>query len=82
MAKRSLKSIVYGIKEVYTNATNDTDTITYGNIEPKLEAALNGGSSGGAELNISYGETEPTDTSKLWIKANDPHSIKFSKDID
>lgn len=37
---------------------------------------------GGAELNISYGETEPNDTSKLWIKANEPRSIKFSKDID
>lgn len=47
MAKKSLKSIVYGIKEVYTNATKDTDMITYGNIEPKLEAALNSGSSGG-----------------------------------
>lgn len=82
MAKRSLKSIVYGIKEIYTTATKDAEVITYGNIEPKLEAALNSGSSGGAELNISYGETEPTDTSKLWIKANEPQSIKFSKDID
>lgn len=47
MAKRSLKSVVYGIKEVYTNATKDTEVITYGNIEPKLEAALNNDSSGG-----------------------------------
>ena len=47
MAKRSLKSIVYGIKEIYTNATKDAEVITYGNIEPKLEAALNSGSSGG-----------------------------------
>lgn len=47
MAKRSLKSIVYGIKEVYTNATKDAEVITYGNIEPKLEAALNSGSDGG-----------------------------------
>lgn len=47
MAKKSLKSIVYGIKEIYTNATKDTDMITYGNIEPKLEAALNNCSDGG-----------------------------------
>lgn len=47
MAKKSLKSIVYGIKEIYTNATEDAEVITYGNIEPKLEAALNSGSSGG-----------------------------------
>lgn len=47
MAKKSLKSIVYGIKEIYTTATKDAEVITYGNIEPKLEAALGSGSSGG-----------------------------------
>ena len=47
MAKRTLKSIVYGIKEIYVNATQDADTITYGNIEPKLDAALNSGGDGG-----------------------------------
>lgn len=40
------------------------------------------GQGSGAELNISYGEAEPADTSKLWIKASEPQNIKFSKDID
>lgn len=53
MAKKSLKSIVYGIKEVYTNATKDAEVITYGNIEPKLEAALNSGSSSGGYDGVS-----------------------------
>lgn len=65
MAKRSLKSIVYGIKEVYTNATKDAEVITYGNIEPKLEAALNSGGSGGYDgVSVipiqSVAETMPT----------------------
>ena len=34
-------------------------------------------SSGGASLNIAYGETPPEDTSKLWIKANEPNNIKI-----
>ena len=38
-------------------------------------------SSGGASLNIAYGETPPEDTSKLWIKANEPNNIKIGSDI-
>lgn len=47
MAKKSIKSIILGIKNIYVNATQDADTITYGNIEPKLDAALNSGGDGG-----------------------------------
>jgi N-acetylneuraminic acid mutarotase len=39
-------------------------------------------SGGGASLNIAYGETAPEDTSKLWIKANEPNSLVFKRDID
>lgn len=37
---------------------------------------------GGAELNIAYGDTEPDDTSKLWIKAEKPYSIAFNSSFD
>ena len=30
---------------------------------------------GGASLNIAYGDTEPTDTSKLWVKADEPSKV-------
>lgn len=33
---------------------------------------------GGAELNIAYGDTAPTDTSKLWIKSAKPANIEFA----
>ena len=33
---------------------------------------------GGAALNIAYGDTAPTDTSKLWIKASEPANLKFT----
>ena len=34
-------------------------------------------SSGGSELNIAYGNTAPEDTSKLWIKSEEPSNISF-----
>lgn len=33
--------------------------------------------SGGAKLNIAYGDTAPEDTSKLWIKSEEPSNISF-----
>ena len=32
---------------------------------------------GGGELNIAYGNTAPEDTSKLWIKSEEPSNISF-----
>lgn len=37
-------------------------------------------SSGGADLNIYYGDTAPEDTSKLWIKSSEPTNITFTAD--
>ena len=34
-------------------------------------------SGGGGELNIAYGNTAPEDTSKLWIKSEEPSNISF-----
>lgn len=39
-------------------------------------------SGGGATFNIAYGETPPEDTSKLWVKANEPNNIKIGSDIE
>ena len=33
-----------------------------------------------SNLNIHYGDTAPTDTSKLWIKSTEPESIEFIQD--
>lgn len=34
-------------------------------------------SGGGTELNIAYGQTAPSDTSKIWIKAEEPESLEI-----
>ena len=35
----------------------------------------------GAELNIAYGDTAPTDTSKLWIKSATPTKVKVTPNV-
>ena len=43
---------------------------------------IGGGSGGGgAEFNIAYGESEPTDTSKLWVKASEPAEVNVTTAI-
>lgn len=36
-----------------------------------------GGGGGGAELNIAYGLTPPSDTSKIWVKCDTPSKVKI-----
>ena len=38
--------------------------------------------SGGAELNIGYGNTAPEDTTKLWVKTAQPQNVTVDYDID
>ena len=37
--------------------------------------------SGGAKLNIAYGDTAPEDTSKLWVKTEEPDSVEISPEL-
>lgn len=37
--------------------------------------------SGGAKLNIAYGDTAPEDTSKLWVKTTEPDSVEISPEL-
>lgn len=38
--------------------------------------------SGGASLNIAYGNTAPEDTTKLWVKTAQPQNVTVDYDID
>ena len=42
------------------------------------EPESGGGGGGSAEFNIAYGDTAPSDTSKLWVKANEPEAVKVT----
>lgn len=36
------------------------------------------GQGGGAEFNIAFGDTEPTDTTKLWVKSAEPEAVSIT----
>lgn len=46
-----------------------------------MPSEIDGISSGGAELNIHYGDTEPSDTSKLWVKCDEPSKVVVSPSV-
>lgn len=52
-----------------------------GYVLSKVTAIVNVPTSGGAELNIHYGDTAPEDTSKLWVKTTEPESVEISPDF-
>ena len=52
-----------------------------GYVLSKVTAIVNVPTSGGAELNIHYGDTAPEDTSKLWVKTTKPDSVEISPDF-
>lgn len=39
-----------------------------------------GGSGGGAELNIAYGDTAPEDTTKLWVKSSEATAVEIREE--
>ena len=49
-------------------------------VNVKVEGESGGG--GNAEFNIAYGETEPTDTSKLWVKTSEPEAVRVVAKVE
>ena len=70
-----------GIGNAIREKTGGTDLIPLKEMANAIRN-ISGGGSSGAELNIAYGDNAPDDTSKLWIKANEPQSIVFDKNLD
>lgn len=60
-----------------TTTTNGKVTSDNGYVGLKEVTVNVPSSGGGGELNIAYGNTAPEDTSKLWIKSEEPSNISF-----
>lgn len=65
-----------GTKLITENGTHDVSGYA------QAEVAVESTGGGSAELNIAYGDTEPTDTSKLWVKGNEPNKVIIRNDFD
>jgi len=68
--------------EAVTEAANKGVTITSDNTLGILTELFENWPSGGASLNIGYGNTAPEDTSKLWVKTAQPQNITADYDIN
>ena len=76
-----LKTLMEDIARAIRLKTGVGDKINAQDFPQKIrEIGENGKTS--MSLNIAYGNTEPDDTSKLWIKAKEPDSIVFGKDFE
>ena len=77
----NLVDLFKDIAQAIRSKTGNSDKINAQNFPQKIREIGNNGNTG-ASLNIAYGDTEPDDTSKLWIKANKPESIVFGSNFD
>lgn len=76
-----LKTLMEDIARAIRLKTGVSDKINAQDFPQKIREIGNNGDTS-VSLNIAYGNTEPDDTSKLWIKAKEPDSIVFGKDFE
>lgn len=79
----TLDSIKSELQKLVTdaNATTGGNAVT---VREGVDALIGGfgqGGSGGASLNIHYGDTEPSDTSMLWCKCDEPSGVLVSPNM-
>ena len=96
-AENIVQNLLNGVNEVTgnkdTNLTNAVNVLInscdlsdvealIGNCELVEPGEGSGGNSGGsAALNIHYGDTEPTDTSMLWCKCEEPATVEIVSSV-
>jgi N-acetylneuraminic acid mutarotase len=57
-----------------TGSSEEIDPANMASVISQIETVE--GSGGFAEFNIAYGDTAPEDTSKLWVKCNEPDAVE------
>jgi N-acetylneuraminic acid mutarotase len=62
-----------GGKGFFSTEENDAGGLTY---------VFDAKQGGGVKLNIAYGDTPPTDTTKLWVKTTEPSGVVVSSDTE
>lgn len=70
-----------GLSKVEVNVAGKVLPKYDGEVIIEGEPESGGGDGGSAEFNIAYGDTAPSDTSKLWVKANEPEAVKVTSNL-
>lgn len=63
--------------------TGKSNALVSSQVPGEIDSITSGGGGGGsAELNISYGDTPPEDTTKLWVKCDEPNGVIVSSNVE
>ena len=60
--------------------TGKADALVSAQVPNEINS-ITGGGGGDASLNIAYGDTAPSDTSKLWVKTSEPNKVVVSSSV-
>lgn len=71
MARTTAKQVLYDVKEAYKSVSDDSDVITYGNIDDKIR-----------RLSLPQGKITPNLSFKIYTDLCLPISAKLSSDIN
>lgn len=71
MARTTAKQVLYDVKEAYKSVSDDSDVITYGNIDDKIR-----------RLSLPQGKITPNLSFKIYTDLCLPVSAKLSSDIN
>lgn len=71
MARTTAKQVLYDVKEAYKSVSDDSDVITYGNIDDKIR-----------RLSLPQGKITPNLSLKIYTDLCMPISAKLSSDIN
>ena len=71
MAKTTAKQVLYDVKEAYRSVSDDSDVITYGNIDDKIR-----------RLSLPQGKITPNLSLKIYADLRLPISAKLPSDIN
>lgn len=76
------ETVIQDIADATKELIGDDTKMVIAEIPPKIRSAIGGGGgSGSASLNIHYGDTAPSDTSKLWCKCAEPSNVLVKGNI-
>ena len=76
------ETVIPNIAKAIMDKTGKSEPLTLSQFASEIESISGGSGCGSASLNIHYGDTEPSDTSMLWCKCEEPTNVVINSEIE